>query len=103
MLSLFVFDYLGIFFILLLLILLPVNYIISWIESKTYYYSSIILYFGAEFTKAYAAQFGSPIHPSDIAVWVKNIEVEDEIGTLKQQEQKKETQNKETGDNIKVT
>ena len=67
------------------------------------YYSAVILYFGAEFTKAYATQFGSSIHPSEIAVWVKNIEVEDEKGTLKQQEQKKEIQNKETGDNIKVT
>ena len=67
------------------------------------YYSAVILYFGAEFTKAYATQFGSPIHPSEIAVWVKNIEVEDENGTLKQQEKKKEIQNKETGDNIKVT
>jgi membrane protein len=67
------------------------------------YYSAVILYFGAEFTKAYATQFGSSIHPSEIAVWVKNIEVEDEKGSLKQQEQKKEIQNKETGDNIKVT
>lgn len=67
------------------------------------YYSAVILYFGAEFTKAYATQFGSSIHPSEFAVWVKNIEVEDEKGTLKQQEQKKEMQNKETGDNIKVT
>ena len=67
------------------------------------YYSSVILYFGAEFTKAYAAKFGSPIHPSPIAVWVKNIEVEEENGSLKQQEKKKEEQNDQTGDHIKVT
>lgn len=67
------------------------------------YYSSVILYFGAEFTKAYAAKYGSPIHPSEIAVWVKHVEVEQETGSLKQQEQKKEIENKETGDNVKVT
>lgn len=67
------------------------------------YYSAVILYFGAEFTKAFAIQYGSQIHPSQYAVWIKNIEVEDEKGTLKQQEQKKDIQNKETGDNIKVT
>jgi membrane protein len=67
------------------------------------YYSSVILYFGAEFTKAYAANFGSPIHPSEYAVWVKNIEVEEDKGSLKQQEEKKKEQNEATGDNIKVT
>lgn len=67
------------------------------------YYSSVILYFGAEFTKAYAANFGSPIHPSEYAVWVKNIEVEEQKGSLKQQEEKKKEQNDTTGDNIKVT
>jgi membrane protein len=66
------------------------------------YYSSIILYFGAEFTKAYAATYGGLIKPSQYAVWVKQIEVEDETGSLKYQEQKKKEENKETGDNIKV-
>lgn len=66
------------------------------------YYSAVILYFGAEFTKAYAAKFGSSIHPSHYAVWVKNIEVEEEKGSLKQQEQKKELQNKQSGDDTKV-
>jgi len=32
------------------------------------YYSSLILYFGAEFTKAYAKRFGSGIHPNAHAV-----------------------------------
>jgi membrane protein len=67
------------------------------------YYSSMILYFGAEFTKAYAADFGSRITTNQYAVWVKNVEVEEENGSLKQQEKKKEIENEQTGDNIKVT
>ena len=66
------------------------------------YYSSIILYFGAEFTKAYAARFGKRIYPNHYAVWIKNIEVEEESGTLKQQEQKKKIENDKTGDNVHV-
>ncbi len=50
------------------------------------YYSSIILYFGAEFTKAYALQFGEEIHPSEYAVTTKQVEVE----TGKQSVQQKE-------------
>lgn len=42
------------------------------------YYSSIILYFGAEFTKAYAIAYGSEIHPNHYAVTVKEVEVEQE-------------------------
>jgi membrane protein len=34
------------------------------------YYSSIILYFGAEFTKMYALQAGSGIRPKDTAVFI---------------------------------
>jgi len=40
------------------------------------YYSSIILYFGAEFTKAYAMEYGAAIHPNDYAVTTKQVEVE---------------------------
>jgi membrane protein len=40
------------------------------------YYSSLILYYGAEFTKAYAVNFGSPIHPSHYAVTTRQVEVE---------------------------
>ncbi|WP_228098662.1 YihY/virulence factor BrkB family protein [Pedobacter sp. MC2016-24] len=40
------------------------------------YYSSIILYFGAEFTKAYAIAYGSEIHPSHYAVTTKEVEIE---------------------------
>ncbi len=40
------------------------------------YYSSIILYLGAEFTKAYAVAYGKDIHPNDYAVTTKEVEIE---------------------------
>lgn len=40
------------------------------------YYSSIILYFGAEFTKSYAMIYGEEIHPNDYAVTTKEIVIE---------------------------
>ncbi|GEO12271.1 YihY/virulence factor BrkB family protein [Segetibacter aerophilus] len=40
------------------------------------YYSSIILYFGAEFTKSYALKYGAEIHPDEYAVTTKVVEVE---------------------------
>ena len=67
------------------------------------YYSSVILYFGAEFTKAWAAMYGSRIYPSQYAVWIKHVEVEEDHRTLKQLEKEKEDDNKNTGENIKVT
>jgi membrane protein len=66
------------------------------------YYSSIILYFGAEFTKAYAATYGGLIQPNQYAVWVKQIEVEDESGSLKYQERKKKEENEATDDTVTV-
>lgn len=66
------------------------------------YYSSIILYFGAEFTKAYAARYGSHIEPNQYTVWIKQVEVEEENGSLKEQEQKKKQENESTGDHITV-
>ncbi len=66
------------------------------------YYSSVILYFGAEFTKAYAAEYGSPILPNQYAVWVKLIEVEGGSGSLKQQEEKKREENERSGENVHV-
>jgi membrane protein len=41
------------------------------------YYSSAILFFGAEFTKAYAVSRGARIYPNQYAVWVKLVEVEE--------------------------
>lgn len=39
------------------------------------YYSSMILYFGASFTREYAIEMGSRIYPSKYAVWVEQVEV----------------------------
>jgi len=66
------------------------------------YYSSIILYYGAEFTKAYAAEYGSQILPSKYAVWVKLIEVEVGKGSLKEQELLKIEENQNTDGHITV-
>ena len=48
------------------------------------YYSSVILYFGAEFTKAFAIKFGAPIRPNDYAVVTKTIEIDDGKKSLQQ-------------------
>jgi membrane protein len=47
--------------------------ILSWA-----YYSSVILYLGAEFTKVYALRYGKKIPPNDYSVWVKTEEVHTE-------------------------
>ncbi|MEI9956172.1 MAG: YhjD/YihY/BrkB family envelope integrity protein [Ferruginibacter sp.] len=39
------------------------------------YYSSLILYFGAEITKVYAVTWGSKIYPKHYAVSTKTVEV----------------------------
>lgn len=48
------------------------------------YYSAIILYFGAAFTKNYAHNRGRRIYPNDYAVWIEFVEKE-KTGTLQQQ------------------
>ncbi len=48
------------------------------------YYSAIILYFGAAFTKNYAQFKGRRIYPNDYAVWTQHIEKEKE-GSLQEQ------------------
>ena len=40
------------------------------------YYSSIILYFGAEFTKVYTRRYGTPIEPNSNAVFIVKKELE---------------------------
>ncbi len=40
------------------------------------YYSSIILFYGAEFTQLYAERFGVPIEPNDYAIFIAREEVE---------------------------
>jgi len=66
------------------------------------YYSAIILYYGAEFTKVYALHYGSKIYPSPYAVWIKQVEVEEGRKTLKQEEEKKKIENEITDETIKV-
>ena len=39
------------------------------------YFSSMILYFGAAFTRQYAIEMGSNIYPNKYAVWVEKVEV----------------------------
>jgi len=51
------------------------------------YYSSLILYLGAEFTKAYAVKYGQAIHPNAYAVTTKTVEVEKGNQTIQQKEQ----------------
>jgi len=40
------------------------------------YFSAIILYFGAAFTRGYAICTGSRIQPSKYAVWVEQVEID---------------------------
>ncbi|HMH33402.1 MAG TPA: YihY/virulence factor BrkB family protein [Puia sp.] len=51
------------------------------------YYSSVILYFGAEFTKYYAVAFGSAIYPNEYAVITKQVEVETGAKTINEKEE----------------
>jgi len=48
------------------------------------YYSAIILYFGAAFTKHYAQFKGRRIYPNDYAVWTEHIEKETTGSLLEQ-------------------
>lgn len=54
------------------------------------YYSSTILYFGAEFTKAYAVKYGSEIKPEEYAVTVQVITQEKGQNSVQQNEKEKE-------------
>ncbi len=42
------------------------------------YYSALILYFGAEFTKSWALELGGKIYPSEYAVSTKIVEVQED-------------------------
>jgi membrane protein len=48
------------------------------------YYSAIILYFGAVFTRVYAMNTGSQIYPNNYAVWVEQVEVQSQESIQKQ-------------------
>jgi membrane protein len=53
------------------------------------YYSSMILYYGAEFTKFYAVEFGDQIKPMDYAVTVRMVEEEKGKMSIQQKEKTK--------------
>lgn len=53
------------------------------------YYSAIILYFGAEFTKAFAIKYGSRIHPDYYAVTTKTVEIESGNKSIQEKEKQK--------------
>jgi membrane protein len=59
------------------------------------YYSSVILFMGAEFTYVYASRYGSKIRPSEHAVLVEIKEVPDNAGNSK-----KDTNNKPNNANV---
>ena len=50
------------------------------------YFTAMILYFGAEFTKAYAMKYGTEIRPSDFSVTVQTVQVESKKQTLQENE-----------------
>jgi membrane protein len=52
------------------------------------YYTSAILYIGAEFTQVYAEAMGSSIEPAEYAVHVEQTEVEQEVTSLPPQNPK---------------
>jgi membrane protein len=51
--------------------------ILTWI-----YYTAAILYFGAEFTQAYANHFGIKIEPAEHAVYVEQKELERDVAVI---------------------
>ena len=52
------------------------------------YYSSIILFFGAEFTKAYAINYGSEIRPNHYAVTTREVEIETGNDSIQKNDEK---------------
>jgi membrane protein len=59
--------------------------ILTWI-----YYISAILYFGAEFTQAYANNVGARIEPADHAVYIERTEREREVSVIPTQKKVEE-------------
>lgn len=58
------------------------------------YYSATILYFGAEFTKAYAIKYGSEIKPNEYAVTVQVVNIESSETSVQQNEKNTEATEK---------
>ena len=59
------------------------------------FYSSTVLYYGAEFTKAYALKFGGEIIPKEFAVTIRVIEVESNEHSVQQNEKSAEPEKEE--------
>ncbi len=77
--------------------------LLAWI-----YFSSMILYFGAEVTKAYSIKYGGQIRPTKYTVTVQTIEVESKKNSVQENEQdaentKKETQEKKDKESTNVS
>jgi membrane protein len=74
--------------------------ILTWV-----YYTSIILYFGAEFTKVHALEYGGGIIPSEMAVFIIKQESKEIYVRNKHPETDKvsEISKEETGDNKTAT
>lgn len=65
------------------------------------YYSSIILYFGAEFTKAYAVEFGGKIRPNDYSIITERVEIERNGESVQDVEKSKEEKRKQKNEREK--
>ncbi|WP_207493227.1 YihY/virulence factor BrkB family protein [Aridibaculum aurantiacum] len=65
--------------------------LIMWI-----YFSSMILYFGAEFTKAYALKYGGEITPNEYTVTIQRVEVESNKKSIQENEADSEETQKQT-------
>ncbi len=59
------------------------------------YYSSIILYFGAEFTKVYATRYGDEIRPNNYAVTIQIVQVESKKKSVQENESEAEATQKQ--------
>lgn len=51
------------------------------------YFSAIVLYLGAEFTKAYAIKYGKQIQPNQYAVMIQTVQVESRKRTVQENEE----------------
>ncbi|MCE3227588.1 MAG: ribonuclease [Bacteroidetes bacterium] len=52
------------------------------------FYSSLILYYGAEFTKAYSLKYGATIKPKEYAVTVKMVEIRGDAKSVQENEKR---------------
>ncbi len=59
------------------------------------YFSSMIVYFGAEFTKFYAIKFGSEIRPNAYTTIIQNIRLESDSKSVQQNEEELDRHNRE--------